>query len=104
MPRFEPLDPAYPVARQMETDAGPILMINLLTMALEDEAAFLAAWTADSLFIKRQPGFISTQLHRAIGENPTYVNYAVFDSVAARHAASRTPTSRKSSRRIRRRS
>lgn len=28
--------------------------------------------------MKRQPSFISTQLHRAIGENPTYVNYAVW--------------------------
>ena len=25
----------------------------------------------DAAFMKRQPGFISTQLHRAIGENPT---------------------------------
>ncbi|MDW3682766.1 antibiotic biosynthesis monooxygenase family protein [Cupriavidus sp. CV2] len=91
MPRFEPLDPTYPVARQVDIDTGPIVMINLLTMAPEDEAAFLAAWTADSLFMKRQPGFISTQLHRAIGENPTYLNYAVFDSVAAWRVAFRTP-------------
>ncbi|GAB7551451.1 hypothetical protein NRB_09490 [Novosphingobium sp. 11B] len=91
MPRFELLDPDYPVARQTEADAGPIVMINLLTMAPADEAAFLAAWTADSLFMKRQPGFISTQLHRAVGDNPTYLNYAVFDSVAAWREAFRNP-------------
>jgi len=67
------------------------VMINLLTMVPEEEDAFLAAWTADSLFMKRQPGFISTQLHRAIGENPTYLNYAVFDSVSAWREAFQTP-------------
>ncbi|MGA4211673.1 antibiotic biosynthesis monooxygenase family protein [Ralstonia pseudosolanacearum] len=91
MPRFEPLDPGFPVARQVEIDAGPIVMINLCTMAPEDEDAFLAAWAEDSRFMKRQPGFISTQLHRAIGDNPTYVNYAVFDNVAAWRDAFRHP-------------
>jgi heme-degrading monooxygenase HmoA len=91
MPKFEPLDPNYPVTRQTESEAGPIVMINLLTMALNDEAAFLTAWTMDSLFMKRQPGFISTQLHRAIGGNPTYLNYAVFESVAAWHEAFKNP-------------
>ena len=33
-------------------------------------------------FMKRQPGFISTQLHRAIGESPTYLNYAVWELTA----------------------
>jgi heme-degrading monooxygenase HmoA len=37
--------------------------------------------------MKRQPGFISTQLHRAVGENPTYLNYAVWESVTAFRAA-----------------
>ena len=37
--------------------------------------------------MKRQPGFVSTQLHRAVGENPTYLNYAVWDFVAAFRAA-----------------
>lgn len=83
MPTFEPLDPDFPVARQVEIDAGPVVMVNLCTMAPEDEDAFLAAWTSDARFMKRQPGFISTQLHHALGANPTYFNYAVFDSVAA---------------------
>ncbi|MBB5576615.1 heme-degrading monooxygenase HmoA [Rhizobium paranaense] len=32
--------------------------------------------------MKRQPRFISTQLHRAVGESPTYLNYAVWDTMA----------------------
>jgi heme-degrading monooxygenase HmoA len=82
MSHFEPLDPAFPVTRQMDIDASPIVLVNLCTMAPEDEAAFLAAWTEDASFMKRQPSFISTQLHRALGESPTYLNYAVFDSAA----------------------
>ncbi|MCO7262348.1 antibiotic biosynthesis monooxygenase family protein [Dickeya zeae] len=91
MSRFEPLDTAFPVSRQADIEAGPIVLVNLLTMAPEDEEAFLKAWTADSLIMKRQPGFISTQLHRALGNSPTYLNYAVFDTVAAWHNAFRTP-------------
>lgn len=33
--------------------------------------------------MKRQPGFIATQLHRAIGESPTYLNCAVWESTEA---------------------
>lgn len=91
MSRFEPLDPAFPVSRQADIEAGPIVLVNLLTMAPEDEAAFLVAWTADTKIMKQQPGYISTQLHRALGDSPTYLNYAVFDSVAAWREAFRTP-------------
>ncbi len=56
MPTFEPLDPGFPVARQVDIDAGPIVMINLCTMAPADEDAFLAAWAEDARFMKLQPG------------------------------------------------
>nr|WP_027668712.1 antibiotic biosynthesis monooxygenase family protein [Rhizobium leguminosarum] len=38
-------------------------------------------------FAQRQPGFISTQMHRAIGESPAYLNYAVWESTADFRAA-----------------
>ena len=37
--------------------------------------------------MKQQPGFILTQLHRALGDSPTYMNYAVWESTAAFRAA-----------------
>jgi hypothetical protein len=37
--------------------------------------------------MKRQPGFIFTQLHRALGESPTYLNYAVWELTAHYRAA-----------------
>ncbi|KEA03104.1 antibiotic biosynthesis monooxygenase [Agrobacterium rhizogenes] len=91
MSSVEPLDPSFPLTRQMEVDAAPIVLVNLCTMAPEDEAAFLVAWAADAAFMKSQPGFISTQLHRALGDSPTYLNYAVFESAAAWRAAFRHP-------------
>jgi heme-degrading monooxygenase HmoA len=41
--------------------------------------------------MEQQPGFISTQLHRAIGESPTYLNYAVWETTAQFRAAFTNP-------------
>jgi heme-degrading monooxygenase HmoA len=91
MPLLRPLDPDFPIARQLEIDTGPIVLVNLFTLAKEDEPAFLKIWREDAGYMKRQPGFISTQLHRALGENPTYLNYAVWESTAAFRAAFSSP-------------
>jgi len=61
--------------------------VNPFILDRADEATFLKAWKDDAEFMKRQPGFISTQLHRAIGESPTYLNYAVWESTAHFRAA-----------------
>ena len=87
MPLLRPLDPAFPIERQLEVDAAPVILINVFTLDPQDEDGFLAVWQDDAAFMKRQPGFISTQLHRAIGDSPTYLNYAVWDSTAAFRAA-----------------
>jgi Antibiotic biosynthesis monooxygenase len=39
-------------------------------------------WQDDAVFMKQQPGFISTQLTRAVGESPCYLNYAVWETTA----------------------
>ncbi len=87
MPLMRPLDPTFPIERQVAIDASPVVLVNLFTLDKADEPAFLQAWQTDADFMKRQPGFISTQLHRAIGESPTYLNYAVWESTAAFRAA-----------------
>ena len=79
---LRPLDRALPIDRQIVLDAGPVVLVNLFTLDKADETALLEAWKADAEFMKRQPGFIWTQLHRAIGESPTYLNYAVWESTA----------------------
>ena len=87
MPQMRPLDPAFPIDRQVALDAGPVVLVNLFTLDAADEQAFLKGWQDDAAFMKRQPGFISTQLHRALGDNPTYLNYAVWESNALFRAA-----------------
>ena len=87
MPLLRPLDPAFSIERQITIDASPVVLVNVFTLDKADEQTFLKVWEDDAAFMKRQPGFISTQLHRAIGENPTYLNYAVWESTAAFRAA-----------------
>ena len=65
----------------------PVVLVNVFTLDNADEQTFLQAWQDDADFMKRQSGFISTQLHRAIGESPTYLNYAVWESTADFRAA-----------------
>ena len=83
MARLRPLDPAFPLERQLAVDANPVVLVNVFTLDKADEQTFLRAWQEDAAFMKRQQGFISTQLHRAIGDSPTYLNYAVWESTAA---------------------
>lgn len=79
--QIRPLDPAFPIERQLGIDASPVVLVNLFTLDKADESAFLDAWQDDALFMKAQPGFISTQLHRAVGESPAYLNYAVWETM-----------------------
>lgn len=87
MSMLRPMDPNFPIERQLGFAASPVVLINLFTLDKADEAALLAAWADDAEFMKRQPGFISTQLHRAIGDGCTYLNYAVWETTEAFRAA-----------------
>jgi heme-degrading monooxygenase HmoA len=84
---LKPLDARFPIQRQVEIDAGPVVLVNIFTLDPADEAGFLTSWKHDAEFMKRQPGFISTQLHRALGDSPTYLNYAVWESTQTFRAA-----------------
>ncbi|WP_456852598.1 antibiotic biosynthesis monooxygenase family protein [Bradyrhizobium sp. USDA 4501] len=81
------LDPSFPIDRQIAIDASSVVLVNPFTLDKADEAAFLKSWQDDAAFMKRQPGFISTQLHRALGDSSTYLNYAVWESTAHFRAA-----------------
>lgn len=96
MSLLRPLDPAFPIERQLAVDATPVVLVNVFTLDKAGEQTFLQARHDDAMFMKRQPGFISTQLHRAIGESPTYLNYAVWESTAAFRAAFTHPEFRAS--------
>ena len=63
------LDPAFPIERQIALDVSPVVLVNVFTLDKADEEAFLRVWQDDAAFMKRQSGFISTQLHRAVGDS-----------------------------------
>ena len=91
MLQLRPLDPAIPIERQLGLDVRPVVLVNLFLLDKEDEQAFQQAWTQDAQFMKQQPGFISTQMHRAIGDGCAYLNYAIWESNAAFGAAFSNP-------------
>lgn len=78
---LRPLDSVVPIEQQLQRAATPAILVNLFTVAETDIPALLAAWESDANWMKRQSGFISTQLHRAIGGSCMFMNYAVWESV-----------------------
>jgi heme-degrading monooxygenase HmoA len=82
MLQLRPLDPAVPIQQQLGQTQSPVVLINLFNVDAKDIDALLDAWAHDANWMKRQPGYISTQLHRGIGGSCVFLNYAVWESVA----------------------
>jgi heme-degrading monooxygenase HmoA len=78
---LRPLDEHMPIHQQLGESAAPAVLINIFTVAPTDIDALLVAWEHDANWMKKQPGYISTQLHRGIGGSCTFLNYAVWESV-----------------------
>ena len=92
MPALNELNKVVSLADQMGSgEPGPIVLINLFTIDPADEAALLAAWSHDADFMKSQPGYISTQMHKGVAGSSTFVNYAVWESVESFRAAFTNP-------------
>ena len=82
-----PLDPAFPIERQLLSVATPVVLVNLFSVTPTDIPALMVAWEKDANWMKQQAGFLSTQLHRAVGGSCMFMNYALWDSVDAFRAA-----------------
>ena len=65
-------------------------MLKLVEMD-EKVDDFLSAWADDAAYLKSQPGFISTQLHRGIGGSSVFINYAVWESTELYKGAFNNP-------------
>lgn len=87
MLRLKALDEKFPIQAQLGEEQSPVVLVNLFDVAPEDEAALIVAWETDANWMKQQPGYISTQLHRAVGASHCFLNYAVWESVAHFRAA-----------------
>lgn len=91
MPKFAEMDPTVALADQLGDDGGPVILVNTFTVPAKEADQLLAAWAGDAALMKRQPGFISTQLHRGIAGSGTFLNYAVWESVAHFRSAFANP-------------
>jgi heme-degrading monooxygenase HmoA len=80
MPTFAEMDDQTTLSAQIEERVGPVILINTFTVNADEAAQLLNAWAADAAWMKQQPGFISTQLHRGIGASRVFLNYAVWES------------------------
>ena len=66
MLQLKPLDSSVPIFQQIAPMLSPVILVNVFQVAGEDIPALLKAWEADANWMKQQPGYISTQLHRGI--------------------------------------
>ncbi len=87
MLRLKSLDETFPIQAQLAEDQSPVVLLNLFEIDQADEDALMRAWEADANWMKRQPGYISTQLHRGVGASRLLLNYAVWESIAHFRAA-----------------
>jgi heme-degrading monooxygenase HmoA len=78
--RFVEMDERTALSAQMEHSEGPVILINTFTVNADEAPQLLQAWAADAAWMKQQPGFISTQLHRGIAGSRVFLNYAVWES------------------------
>ncbi len=81
MPQLVEMDRHVSLFEQMEEQVGSVVLINTFAVEPEEADQLLKAWASDAAFMKQQPGFISTQLHRGIGGSSVFFNYAVWESV-----------------------
>ena len=80
MPTFVEMDERSTLSAQMEQEVGPVILINTFTVNADEAQQLLKAWAGDAAWMRQQPGFISTQLHRGIAGSCVFLNYAVWES------------------------
>ena len=95
MVQLKPLDEHVPIFHQLNADVSPVVLLNVFTVSESDIPALLKAWEDDANWMKQQPGYISTQLHRGIAGSTVFMNYAVWESVAHFRAAFTHPDFKK---------
>ncbi len=87
MLQIKPLDENVPIFQQINSELAPVVLVNIFHVAAADIPALMEAWEADANWMKKQPGYISTQLHQGIAGSNVFMNYALWESVAHFRAA-----------------
>lgn len=74
------MDENITLKAQLDEDVGSVILLNKFTVKPEDVDQFLKVFAATTEIFKQQPGFISAQLHRGIGNSTTFFNYVIWES------------------------
>ena len=74
------MDEKVKLSEQMKENVAPVILINKFNVKAEEANEFIRAWTIQAQIMKRQPGFISSQLHHGIGGSSVFLNYAIWES------------------------
>ncbi len=92
MPELRELDSAISLSDQMQSgEQGHVVLANVFHIDPAEENALIEAWSRDAEFMKKQPEYISTQLHKGIASSSTLMNYAIWESVESFRAAFTNP-------------
>ena len=75
------MDQHVTLLQQLTDTNGTALLINTFAVSPDEVEPFLSAWAEDAAYFKRQPGYISAQLHRGIAGSCVFLNIAVWESV-----------------------
>lgn len=92
MPELREMDNSVSLSDQLQSgEQGHVVLINIFHIDATEVDELIEAWRLDAEFMKQQPGYISTQLHRGIADSLTLMNYAVWESVESFRAAFTNP-------------
>ena len=80
MVKIVEMDENITLKAQLEEDVGSVILLNKFTVKSDDVDQFLKVFAATTEIFKQQPGFISAQLHRGIGNSTTFFNYVIWES------------------------
>ena len=80
MVKIVEMDENITLKAQLEEDVGSVILLNKFTVKPDDVDQFLKVFAATTEIFKQQPGFISAQLHRGIGNSTTFFNYVIWES------------------------
>ena len=78
--KFTEMDEKVKFLQQVDQEVGPVILINKFNTDPEEVDEFLKAFAATDKVLKRQPGYISAQLHRGIAGSCVFLNYEVWES------------------------
>jgi heme-degrading monooxygenase HmoA len=70
---------------------GQVVLINIFAVPDGEADEFQKGWAKAADALRKQPGFVSTTLHRPVGGSHLWVNHAIWESAPAFATALASP-------------